>query len=116
MQNKFLHIILNKPYDSPIKTLHSITNITIIKEFIQNLLIKAYNSNHPNPFVKSTGNYETTNIPLKIRTKLLKHALTHKTIHYIKNTLKHSRFFETFFLQLTHTCIIHKSNKVKLTS
>lgn len=83
-----------------------IANIPTIKIFIQNSLIKAYNSNHSNPVVRNTGNYETTNIPLKIRTSEARINVIDKL--HIKITLKHSRFSETFFLQPAHTCITHK--------
>ena len=38
MQNKFLRIVLNKPYYTFIKMLHSTANIPIIQEFIRNSL------------------------------------------------------------------------------
>ena len=45
-QNKFLRIILNKPYDTPIKHLHDTANIPIITEYIKHSLTQAYNPDH----------------------------------------------------------------------
>ena len=38
IQNKFLRIIFNKLYDSPIKSLHEIADIPFIKQYIHNSL------------------------------------------------------------------------------
>ena len=75
IQNKFLRIILNKLYDTPIKTLHKIANNTNHQK-LHTELSKAYNTNHPNPLIRNTGNYQIVNIPFKIKTKLPKHAIT----------------------------------------
>ena len=72
MQNKFLRIILNKPYDTAIKLLH--TNIPIIKDFIHNSITNAYHPNHENHLIRTTADYQIDKIPLKIRTKLPMHA------------------------------------------
>lgn len=73
------------------------TNIQTIKEYIQNSLIKSYNNSHPNSFIRNTANYETTNIPLKIKIKLLKHAITKQNnntlVLHITIALKYSRLF-----------------------
>ena len=74
IQNKFLRIILNKPYFTPIKLLHESAKIPTIKKFIFDSLKKAYNPEHQNNFIRNTGNYDITAIPLKIRTKLPKHS------------------------------------------
>ena len=73
MQNKFLRIILNKPYDTPIKLLHQLANIPTIKNFIHNST-DAYHPNHENHPIRTIGDYQIDKIPLKIRTKLPMHA------------------------------------------
>ena len=77
MQNKkykFLRIILNKLYDTPIKKLHATANIPTIQEYIQNSFTTAYHLNHHNP-LSNTRKY-VTNLPLKIKTRLPKHVIT----------------------------------------
>lgn len=74
IQNKFLRIILNKPFDTPIKLLHQLANIPTIKDFIVNSIASAYHPNHENHLIRTTGNYQIDKIPMKIRTKLPMHA------------------------------------------
>lgn len=76
IQNKFFmhHLEQTIRYLHTIPlVLHSIGNIPTIKEYIQNSLIN--NNSHPNPLIRNTGNCKTTSIPLKIKTKLPKHAI-----------------------------------------
>ena len=74
IQNKFLRIILDKPYDTPIRVLHEIANIQTIQDYIANSLKTAYHTEHQNPLISQTGNY-INNILLKIKKKLPKHAI-----------------------------------------
>ena len=75
MQNKFLRIILNKPRDTRILTLHKIARIPTVQEYIRESISRAYNYTHTNPLIAETGNYDINKIPLKIRVKLPKHML-----------------------------------------
>lgn len=50
--NKFLRIILNhKPYDSPIRKLHAISNIQTIHDYIKNSRETAHHPEHQNPLI-----------------------------------------------------------------
>ena len=50
--NKFLRIILNKMYDTPIRILHVIANIQTIQDYITNSFETAYHTGHQNPSAK----------------------------------------------------------------
>ena len=76
IQNKFLLIILNKQSDIIIVQLHELANISTIKQYIQNSLPGAYNNNRRNPLIRETDNYQVGNIPLKVKVRLPKHAIT----------------------------------------
>lgn len=58
IQNKFLCIILNKPYDTPIHALHAIANIQTIQNYIANSLKITYHTKHQNPLISQTENYD----------------------------------------------------------
>lgn len=54
-------MILNKPYNTPIKQLqHIIANMPNIQEFIKNSHTTAYHLNHHNPLIRNTGKYDVT--------------------------------------------------------
>ena len=74
IQNKFLRIILNKPRDTKIDTLHKIAKIQTIKQFIKESVFRAYNHDHQNSLISNTGKYNVDEIPIKIKIRFPKHA------------------------------------------
>jgi len=75
IQNKFLRVILNVPYDTRIKDLHTLAELESIDEIISRMLDSAYNHDHDNPLVKEIGNYNILDLPFKIRCRLPKHFI-----------------------------------------
>ena len=75
IQNKFVRIILSKLYDTSIRIVHEIANIQTIEDYVANSLEVAYNTEDQNPHSSQTGNCNISNISLKIKKKLPKHAI-----------------------------------------
>jgi len=72
MQNKFLRIILNAPYDTCIEELHKSAEIESIDEIMSLMISIAYNQDHDNPLIYDTSNYKIYDL-FRIRCRLPKH-------------------------------------------
>ena len=77
IRNKFLRIILNKSYDTnSIHEWYASAIIQTIQEYIVNLLESAHHTGHQNPLISQTEHYNVNNIPLKIKKKLRRSAIS----------------------------------------
>lgn len=75
IQNKFFKIIFGKSYDSPIQELYRLTYMPTINDFILQTINHSYDRCHENPLIKDLDNYDTKEIPTKIKLNLPKHGI-----------------------------------------